>query len=84
MLSMRGFIPVCIIIQPEFSLYFKEIFFFYGLSLLTLKWMKKWKAKARDNQFIYKTIVKADSKFNYAFRGDIVTDAGASSAAKRA
>jgi hypothetical protein len=24
MLSMRGFIPVCIIIQPEFALYFKE------------------------------------------------------------
>jgi hypothetical protein len=24
MLSMRGFIPVCIIIQPEFSLDFKE------------------------------------------------------------
>jgi hypothetical protein len=32
MLSMRGFIPVCIIIQPESALYFKEKN--YGLSLL--------------------------------------------------
>jgi hypothetical protein len=71
MLSMRGFIPVCIIIQPEFSLYFKEKN--YGLALLTLKWMKKWKAEAGDNQFLYKTTVKADNKFKCAFRGNIVT-----------
>jgi hypothetical protein len=71
MLSMRGFIPVCIIIQPEISLYFKEKN--YGLSLLTLKWMKKWKAEAGDNQFLYKTTVKEDNKFKCAFRGNIVT-----------
>jgi hypothetical protein len=35
--------------------------------------MKKWKAEAGDNQFLYKTTVKADNKFNYAFRGNIVT-----------
>jgi hypothetical protein len=32
MLSMRGFIPVCIIIQSKSSLYFKEKN--YGLALL--------------------------------------------------
>jgi hypothetical protein len=32
MLSMRGFIPICIIIQPKYALYFKEKN--YGLSLL--------------------------------------------------
>jgi hypothetical protein len=72
MLSMRGFIPVCIIIQPEFSLEFKDKKF-YGLSLLNLKWTKKWKAKARGNQFPHKIIVKEDNKFNYAFRGEIIT-----------
>jgi hypothetical protein len=35
--------------------------------------MKKWKVEARDNQFLYKTAVKEDNKFNYAFRGNIVT-----------
>jgi hypothetical protein len=71
MLSMRGFIPVCIIIQPEFILDFKE------KNLWTFsfnsQWMKKWKAEAGGNQFLHKTAVKADNKFNYAFRGNIVT-----------
>jgi hypothetical protein len=58
MLSMRGFIPVCIIIQPEFVLEFKEKKNFYGLTLLTLKWMKKWKAEEGSNQFLHKTTMK--------------------------
>jgi hypothetical protein len=32
MLSMRGFTTMCIIIQPEYSLYYKEKN--YGISLL--------------------------------------------------
>jgi hypothetical protein len=46
---------------------------FYGLSLLNLKWMKKWKEDAGGNQFPHKTTLKANNKFNYVFRGDIVT-----------
>jgi hypothetical protein len=46
---------------------------FMDLLFLILKWMKKWKEKVGDNQFLYKTEVKQDNKFNYAFRGDIVT-----------
>jgi hypothetical protein len=45
----------------------------YGLSLLILKWMKKWKEKAGGNQFVHMTTVKANNKFNYDSRGDIVT-----------
>jgi hypothetical protein len=62
MLSMRAFIPVCIIIQLEFALTSRRKN--YGISLLTLKWMKKWKAEVGGNQFFYKTIVKEDNKFN--------------------
>jgi hypothetical protein len=47
---MRGFIPVCIIIQPKSALYFKDKI--YGFSLLNLKWMKKWQEEAGDNQFL--------------------------------
>jgi hypothetical protein len=61
---MRGFIPVCIIIQLESALYFKEKI--YGFSLLSLKWMKKWQEEVGDNQFLYKTTVKADNKFKCA------------------
>jgi hypothetical protein len=43
-----------------------------GLSLLDSQWMKNWKARAGDNQFLYKTTVKADSKFK-CFQGNIVT-----------
>jgi hypothetical protein len=68
---MRGFIPVCIIIQPE-SL-FTSRRKINGLALLFLKWMKKWKEEAGDNQSLYKTTVKADNKFKYVFRGNIVT-----------
>jgi hypothetical protein len=68
---MRGFIPICIIIQPEYSLYFKEKI--YGLSLLNFKWMQKWKAEAGDIQFLYKTTTKADNKFKCDFRGNIIT-----------
>jgi hypothetical protein len=46
---------------------------FYGLSLLNLKWMKKWKSKAGTNQFSQKTTVKEDNKFNDSFRGNIIT-----------
>jgi hypothetical protein len=35
--------------------------------------MKKWEEEVRGNQFIYKTTAKEDNKFNYAFRGNIVT-----------
>ena len=45
----------------------------YGSALLTLKWMKKWEAEAGGNQFLYKTTMKANNKFNYAFKGNIVT-----------
>jgi hypothetical protein len=62
MLSMRGFIPVCIIIQPEFSLTSRRKI--YGLALLTLKWMKKWRAEAGGNEFFYKTTMKETNKFN--------------------
>jgi hypothetical protein len=71
MLSMRGFIPVCIIIQSESALYSKKKI--YGLSLLTLKWMKKRKIEMGDNQFLYRTTVKADNNFKCAFREIIVT-----------
>jgi hypothetical protein len=51
--------------------YFKEKI--YGLALLILKWMKKWKAEVRDNRFLYKTTVKENNKFKCAFRGNIIT-----------
>jgi hypothetical protein len=43
-----------------------------GLALLFLKWMKKWKEESRDNQSLYKTTMKEDNKFKYAFRGNII------------
>jgi len=64
---MRGFIHVCIIIQPKYALHFKEKI--YGFYLLNLKWMKKWQVEAGDNQFLYKMAVKEDKKFKCAFRG---------------
>jgi hypothetical protein len=71
MLSMRGVIPVCIVIQPEFVLDFKDIFFW--TFSFNYQWMNKWKLEAGGNQFFYKTTMKADNKFNFAFRGNIVT-----------
>ena len=71
MLSMRGFTTVCIIVQLGSTFNFKEKI--YGLSLLTLKWMKKWKAEAGGNRFLYKTTVKVDNKSKCVLRGNIVT-----------
>jgi hypothetical protein len=56
MLSMRGFISVCIIIQPESTLTPRNKV--NGPALLSLKWMKKWKEEAGYNQSLYKTAVK--------------------------
>jgi hypothetical protein len=44
-----------------------------GLALLFLRWMKKWKEEARDNQSLYNTTMKAYNKFKYTFRGNIRT-----------
>jgi hypothetical protein len=43
------------------------------LALLFLKWMKKWKEEAGDNQSLYKTTVKVDNKFKCVFRENIIT-----------
>ena len=40
-----------------------------GLALLFLKCMKKWKEEAGDNQFLYKTKMKAYKKLKCAFQG---------------
>jgi hypothetical protein len=45
MLSIRGFIPVCIIIQPKSALYFKEKN--YGLALLNYQMDEEMKSKSR-------------------------------------
>jgi hypothetical protein len=44
---------------------------FMDFLFLILKWMKKWKAKAGDNQFFYKTTVKEVNKFNLLSRGTL-------------
>jgi hypothetical protein len=71
MLSMRGFILVCIIIQPKLSLAPRRKI--NGPALLFFKWMKKWKEEVGDNQSLYKTEVKADKKSKYVLRGNIIT-----------
>jgi hypothetical protein len=69
MLSMRGFIPVCIIIQPEETLISRRKI--DGSDLLFLKWRKKWREEARDNQTLYKIAVKADNKFKCVLGGKL-------------
>jgi hypothetical protein len=61
MLSMRGFIPVCIIIQPESALISRRKI--DGFAPLFLNGRRNGEKKRGDNQSLYKIIVEIYNNF---------------------